>query len=128
MKLQTKLITGFALVTVITLAVAAIGYWQAQRLAAALYEIGTVRLPSIRGLEMMNNAMTTLEASGRALLLAGTDDVRSAEEIAHQKRAWEDFDRGWKLYEPLPQTPEEALKWRAFVPAARAWRREYEHV
>ena len=37
-------------------------------------------------------------------------------------RAWERFEAGWKLYEPLPQTGPEAALWQAFVPEARAWR------
>ncbi len=128
MKLQSKLITGFGLVTIITLAVAAVGYWQAQRLAGALYEVGVVRLPSIQGLDMMSNAMTVLEASERALLQPGMEYSRALEEMERQNRAWDSFDRGWRLYEPLPQTDEESVKWRAFVPAAKAWRADHERV
>jgi len=127
MKLQSKLIAGFGLIVAITVVVAGIGYWQAERLAAALYEVGVVRLPSVHGLNMMSHAMTVVDGSTRAILQeSGHSGGDLPEELARQGEAWKEFDAGWQLYEPLPQTNEEAQLWRDFVPAARAWRSQHE--
>jgi PAS domain S-box-containing protein len=122
-KLRTKIITAFGVLGAFTLLVALFGFHEVQRLGAALYEVGVVRLPSIRGLVMISGAMEEL---GRPPLVpeAGMDAAGLARERARRARAWERFEAGWKLYEPLPQTEPEAALWRAFVPEARAWRDE----
>ena len=127
MKLQTKLVGAFGVMAAITLAVALLAFWEVQRLGSALYEVGVVRLPSIQGLGMMSGAMLDLEVSARSLLIGGDTELL-AREVARQERAWRRFDDGWNLYEPLPQTTEEAVLWKAFVPTAQAWRTEYAAV
>lgn len=72
MKLQTKVLAGFALVSGITLLAAGIGYWQTRKLSAALYEVGTVRLPSSRALANLFEAKTSLDASKRELMRGET--------------------------------------------------------
>jgi methyl-accepting chemotaxis protein len=128
MSLRTKLVSAFGAIALITLGVSILGYWQVKKLGSALYEIGVVRLPSIEGLEMMQRARISLEASERTLLLPSIDDTTMAAEVERQKEAWELAERGWNLYEPLPQTKEEQIKWRSFVPAWRAWKAEYQAV
>ncbi len=72
MKLQTKLLTGFAIVSGITLVAAGIGYWQTRKLSAALYEVGAVRLPGSRALSTLFEAKTALDASKRELMRGQT--------------------------------------------------------
>ncbi len=126
LKLSVKLITGFVLVALITLAVGSLGYWGTVRLATHLYEVGVVRLPSVLGLEMMNEAQTAVKAAERTLLIPGLDQARIAHERDQLKAAWERADKGWKIYEPLPQTKEEEAKWKEFVPAWGAWKKDHE--
>jgi PAS domain S-box-containing protein len=116
MKLRTKLLASFGVVAAIALVVAGLGYWQSQRLAHALHEVGVVRLPSLQGLHMMDRALAELDLAAR-LATAPSATATSA--------AWEKFDAGWQLYEPLPQTAEEAAKWREFVAVAGTLRREH---
>src|ERR1051326_2594575 len=128
MKLQTKLIGAFSLLAIITLAVSIIGYLEAKNLASALYEVGVVRLPSLQGLDMIEDAMTGIKASEQTLLVSGIDEATLAKQLELQKQAWDLAEKGWNLYEPLPQTEEEALKWQAFIPAWNAWKRDHEAV
>ncbi|HEX4346180.1 MAG TPA: PAS domain S-box protein [Vicinamibacterales bacterium] len=117
--------TAFCSVAVITLGVSLLGLWQANRLGAALYEVGVVRLPSIEGLTQIVRAKAALDGSARALVLPGDSDTTVASELDRQARAWERAARGWALYEPLPQTADEATTWKAFVPAWNAWKTDY---
>jgi PAS domain S-box-containing protein len=128
MKLQTKLAGMFGVVALITLGISLLGYWQVKRLGNALYEIGVVRLPSLDGLSMINEARTALEASERTLLIPGIDEETLQGELRRERAAWSRAEVGWNLYEPLPQTEEEARKWRLFVPAWKAWRADYLRV
>ncbi len=126
MKLQSRFLYAFGVLALITLFVALLGIWQVHRLGMALYEIGGVRLPSIQGLTLMGKAMDRLEDSGRALLADGLGSSALRQQLEVQRQAWVDFERGWQLYEPLPQTAEESVLWRDFVPQARIWREDFQ--
>jgi signal transduction histidine kinase len=123
--LRTKLVGGFATIVVTTLAASAVGYWQADRLASALYEVGVVRLPSLSALEEVDEAMSAIQAAERTLLLPGLDvDIRT-QQRQDLKRSVAQLDRGIASYEPLPQTRQESEAWRVFTPALGAWRSEH---
>ncbi|MGH9764127.1 MAG: PAS domain S-box protein, partial [Blastocatellia bacterium] len=128
MKLRTKLIGAFGLLAVIMLAITVTGYWEADNLASALYEVGVVRLPSIQGLDQITSAMTALKGSEQTILVESVDDATIAEQLEAQRKAWLQADAGWNLYEPLPQSAEEAAEWKAFIPAWTAWKKDYEAV
>ena len=123
MRLQTKLVSAFGVLAAIILAVSLLAYREVSLISAALYEVGSVRLPSIRGLSTMDDALGELDDSMQALSTAAPTAVAGQQQ--RQLRAWDRFDQGWRLYEPLPQTPEESVLWRAFVPTAQAWREEF---
>jgi PAS domain S-box-containing protein len=72
MTLKTKIFGGFFTVAFITVAVAAIGFWQTQKLAAALNQVGIVQLPSVQALDAILEAQSTLDASKRELLHEAT--------------------------------------------------------
>ena len=128
MKLSTKLIGGFVTVALLTLVVGSIGYWGVSRLGGHLQEVGVVRLPSIQGLDLINEAQTAIKAAERTLLLPSLAPAMLVEQQARLKAAWERVDKGWKIYEPLPQTPAEEAKWKQFVPAWQAWKKDHEAV
>ena len=49
--------------------------------------------------------------------------------VAKRNEVWKRIDKGWKIYEPLPQEPEEARVWKQFVSEWDAWKRiENEQV
>ena len=128
MKLSTKLIGGFVAVALLTLVVGSIGYWGVSRLGGHLQEVGVVRLPSIQGLDLINEAQTAIKAAERTLLLPSLAPAMLVEQQARLKAAWERVDKGWKTYEPLPQTQAEEAKWKQFVPAWQAWKKDHEAV
>ncbi|MYM99066.1 hypothetical protein GTP90_35000, partial [Rugamonas sp. FT81W] len=38
-----------------------------------------------------------------------------AQQIKRKQEIWAGIDKGWKIYEPLPQEPEEEALWKVFV-------------
>lgn len=124
MNLQRKLAAAFAVLAVLLLGVSLFASWQVDRLSAALYEVGVIRLPSIQGLVMMSDGIGVVDDAAERL--ANAADLNSQKQQEDRiKSAWDRFDRGWKMYEPLPQTAEEAKEWRGFMPVATAWRQGY---
>ncbi len=123
-KLGTKMILGFAAVAVITLVLGIVGYYAAVKGEQSIDEIGAVRLPSIDSLLVIKTEAERIRGTMRTLAISGLPpDVRQRQ-YSNLTEAQEVYEAAWKVYEPLPQTPEEAEEWKAFVPAWDAWRAE----
>ena len=60
----------------------------------------------------------------RTLAIPGLPQEVRQRQRDNLKKAREDYEAAWAIYEPLPQTPEEAELWQQFVPAWEAWRAE----
>lgn len=89
-------------------------------------EVGEIRLPSVLGLEMMKVGMLGVRSAHRQALILETDPdrVRKIEAVLEDKKNYMEnqLQKGWALYEPLPQTSEEAMLWKEFVKEFDAWR------
>ncbi len=119
-----KLMAAFAGVAVITLVLGLTGYYGAVKSEGAVEEIGHVRLPSVDSLLIIEGSAESIRGSIRTLAFPGLPlDVRNRQydNLAEARRTYE---AAWKVYEPLPQTEEEAQVWQQFVPAWNAWRAE----
>jgi len=124
MKLATKLMLSFAGVAFVTLLLGFSGYYGTLQSDKAIKEIGIVRLSSVQSLQAIKLAANSIKAAQRTLMDLGLEKTlrqRQYQNIASDRKAYEE---AWKIYEPLPQTPEEALLWKDFVPAWEKWREE----
>ncbi|MCG2823410.1 MAG: methyl-accepting chemotaxis protein [Desulfobulbaceae bacterium] len=121
MLLGQKIISGFCLVTVLSAAMGIFSYIELNQIMALQDEIGDVRLPSVQSLLTMSEAQTAVKAATRSLLIPGLAADRVDHQFEYMKEAFARADQAWKIYEPLPQTTEEAALWKEFVPAWEAW-------
>jgi methyl-accepting chemotaxis protein len=124
MKTGTKVLAGFGVAIVISAAVGLVGYRGIGKLSGHVNELGAVRLPSVQGLMMIAEGQKTALAAENMLLNKGLSEAQRQERYQRIKQAFETADKGWKIYEPLPQTNEEAAKWKEFVPAWEKYRRD----
>ncbi len=88
-------------------------------------EVGRVRLPSVEGLMVLNEAQTavrlrTIEVAIWENNYKANDNF--AESIKRKEQAWVRAEKGWQQYEPLPQTEEEAKLWSEFVAQWKTWK------
>jgi methyl-accepting chemotaxis protein len=91
----------------------------------ALYEVGVVRLPSIVGLAMMKEGQLAIRLNN--LTTAKYEDNYSAQDkftqiLQTRRELFAKADKGRSIYEPLPQTPEEARLWKQFDGEWKTWR------
>ncbi len=124
MKTGTKVLAGFGVGIAITVVVGVVGYLGITSLGAQVEEVGVVRLPGVASLEKIQVGAERIKTAQRTLLdLSTSPDVRTRqfERIA---KAREQYEAAWKIYEPLPQTVEEAALWKEFVPAWQQWRND----
>ena len=128
MKLGQKIISGFCLVTVISAAMGIFGYYGINQLMGFQEEVSGVRLPSIQGLLIISEAQTAVKAATRSLLVPGLANERIENQFRYIKEALARADQAWKIYEPLPQTTEEATTWKEFVPAWESWIKDVQQT
>lgn len=125
MVLQTKLmlLTGVMMVALAILGF--VGYNSTQKWQESINEVGGVRLPSIVGVMDMRTGMNQV-AIQQNRVRALKDDPKSREKLqdALEKliKGFERYERGYKLYAPLPQTPEEAEEWKKFEENFGKWK------
>ncbi|NUQ64142.1 MAG: MCP four helix bundle domain-containing protein, partial [Pirellulales bacterium] len=129
MKTGTKVLAGFAVAIAVTAVVGVVGYRGISVLREHLTEVGKVRLPSVLGLEKMVAGQLEAAYGERGLINRRMMDAQTRSNQYQRvddglKRA----EEGWKIYEPLPQTPEEAVMWKAFVPTWEDWKKQLAEV
>ena len=116
-----KLIVSFLGVAAIALALGILAYYGAVSSGKSIDEIASVRLPSIESLLIISEAQTAVDAGENALLCIALDDAGQRDAYQRFTDAKKRADDAWKVYEPLPQTTEEAEVWKDFVPAWEKW-------
>ncbi len=122
LQMKSKLIAGFSIVSLFTVIIGLVGLVSTYHLSKNIYEISGNRLPSVLNLEIINQAQTAVKTSYRTILIDGLSAEEIATEIKHISDAFERADKAWKVYDPLPQTPEEEKIWKQFVPAWETWK------
>jgi methyl-accepting chemotaxis protein len=128
MSIGTKLLLSFLLVSSITLMVGLSGYVGASKLGGSLNEVSVVRLPSLVGLGYINEAQTAVQSAERTVMIQGLDQKVYENQKNRLDVAWANAAKGWKIYEPLPQTKEEEILWKEFVPAWEKWKGTHQKV
>jgi methyl-accepting chemotaxis protein len=129
--IKWKLATLVAVMMVALLVVGISGYMGIATVGNAVHEIGVVRLPSIQGLLMMNEGQTAVAAATLTAAMYENNyqaQDKFAEALQLRTRAWNNIEAGRKLYEPLPQTPEEAVLWQRFQGEWTAWKADDDKV
>ncbi len=124
-RIGVKLASGFLCMTLLTLILAAISYLGNEQLQSSLSEISEVRLPSVLGLEVMNEAKTSILRRERSLLTPelAADPKEVELQLSGWRSDWKRAQEGWDLYAPLPQTAEEERLWKAFIPRWEEWKK-----
>src|SRR5471032_3145743 len=124
---RTKILTLLGVAVLALLVVMAISFTGLKREGEMLAELGRNRMPSLQSLMTMNEAKTAMRSSARAVdALANYPD--QADELAHelsrQGELLAQFDKAWKVYDPLPQTAEEEKVWNQFVKEWDDWKKK----
>ncbi len=119
-----KMMASFLLVSAITAALGAVGYYAVNSSGESIEEIGAVRLPSVDSLLIIKNNANNIRGTMRTLGIPGLPPEIRRRQYDNLVKARTDYEAAWKTYESLPQTPEEARLWQQFVPAWQTWRSE----
>ena len=101
------------------------GFRGIAKVGNSVNDIGVVRLPSIHGLLMLSEAQTAIAKASLEAAIYENDyqaQAKFKEVIKDRAAAWAMAAAGWKKYEALPQTAEEAVMWQKFLAEWDAWK------
>ncbi|MBD3401268.1 HAMP domain-containing protein, partial [candidate division GN15 bacterium] len=122
LKIKAKLIGAFGVAAAICAVVGLIGYYGISQTRGSIEEIADVRLPSVENLLIIEGAAQRIDGAIKSL----SDPTLTNEEVeatmAGISEARDRYEKAWEIYEPLPQTEEEARVWQEFTAAWEAWR------
>lgn len=125
MTVKAKLILLLAVAIIASILIGSAGWLGLRDTGNSIHEIGVVRLPSVQGLLMVSEGQSSVRSANRWAMTWENDykaQDKFAEVLKAKQAAWDDLEKGWKIYEPLPQTEEEALLWKQFVKEFEAWK------
>ncbi|WP_235731782.1 HAMP domain-containing methyl-accepting chemotaxis protein [Fundidesulfovibrio putealis] len=123
LKLRTKLFLISAVSTLMAALLCVVGYIGIDETDSSLMEVAEVRLPSLVGLYMMQNAQIAILCSERSMLVP---EFVTEKEVNFQEQRVSNLiklaEKGFSIYEPLPQTKEEEILWKQFLPVWKDWK------
>ena len=121
-KIGSKLVGAFIIVATIAGIIGAVGYYGLEIARKTFDEIDIVRMPSVVSLGIINKYQTVVKASVRTLVIPNLDAQMRQAQYEAMDKAWHQIDEAWNIYEPLPQSAEEAKLWKEFVPLWNKWK------
>lgn len=128
LKLGTRLLLSFLGLAFIILVIGLVGVFGSKSSEKMVHELAVVRLPSIQNLNVIQTCGENIYGEMRSLAIAGLKPEIRSEIYTNIAKSRADWQAAWNIYEPLPQTPEEAEVWKKFVPAWESWRAENNKV
>ncbi len=130
-KIGKKLIGAFLIVATITAIVGGVGFWGLKSVSSDLSEIAANRSPSLVALLRISEAQTAIDGAENALLSTVASESVRRDAWSHFESSKKIVTDAWKIYEPLPQSAEETVVWKDFVPKWNVWMKdhgEYETI
>ena len=115
MRVGTRIIGAFLLVSAIALAVGVVGYWGLRRTSASMQDIVQGRLPAIPALLRIGSAMRAIIVAQRTLLVPGIDGAFAAEQAQTVKEARETIRQATQELSGLARTPDERRRLDALL-------------
>jgi methyl-accepting chemotaxis protein len=129
MKIRAKLIWSFAAVAAIAAVVGGVGLYGLHRTTESINEIGLVRIPSLDGLIKMHEGLSAVKAAENLIYHRSLSPETRAALLKRTEEKWAQIKKGYELYEPLPQTEEEAKLWKDdFLPAYQQFEKDSARV
>jgi methyl-accepting chemotaxis protein len=123
--LKLKLLTLFGVGIVSLVATILIALNGLRKTQDAIADVGRNRMPSIRALQVIGEAQTGIRSTNRGIdaLASRPNEWNDIEPIMQRKmERWKRVEAAWKIYEPLPQEPDEARVWAQFVRDWETWK------
>ena len=128
-KLGFKITGGFLIVALIAAFIGLYGSSVIQQMKADSIEVGSVCLPSVEGIAMIQEGTQRVWVGERGLLNRRMiqPEVRKAQ-YAYTDGGFQRIEEGWKLYESLQKDRDEAVLWDSLKSSFEEWKNQHLKV
>ena len=126
MKIRVKLLISFIAVAIIACIIGFIGYNGMQTIQKGQDQIATVILPSIQSLLEISECQTNVKTQEMGLLVRRFEGEDRKHFYTKLDGIFKDIATYRGVYDPLPQTEDEAAAWKEFLPAWDEWVKDHE--
>lgn len=121
-----RLIASFSVLTLITLIVGLIGYYDSQTSSRAINRVGKELLPSVEALGAINQSLAHLDGYEKALL-NGEFDLSQRRAIYDSiADRWDEMEAARNRYKSLEKSPEESRLWNELLPDIKKWEENHK--
>lgn len=114
LRLSTKLIGSFAIISIITLMVGMVGMIGVSKIKNALLVIGENQVQSIESLQIVNEAKTDIMLAQQSLLVTEISVINAQTQVANISDAWDRINTALKEYELISKDKVENELWSVF--------------
>jgi methyl-accepting chemotaxis protein len=125
MTIKARLLLLAVSATILALIIALTGWRGLTTAESSISEINDVRLPSLIGLQTLNEAQTNIRLHTIETAIWELDYnavAWYADTLKRKENAWQTARKGLDIYAPLPQTKEEAVLWKQFEKEWAEWK------
>ena len=126
MGLRGRIALGYGCIVALSVGVGVVGLITFKSLKGSVDALAQNRLPSLKSLLWMEISFGDVALGESELLSAAISPARREEVRRGFGESRSELDRAWKVYEPLPRTPEEKPVWDQFVLAFNRWWQGHE--
>jgi methyl-accepting chemotaxis protein len=127
MKMRTMVLGGFGGIAGLLLIVGALVYFELVSTGRDIADLAEEHIPGLVGVEAMNEAMTAVQRCERILVYEKDPEI-VARQLDQLKEAWENLEKGWQTYEPIPKRREQEALWKEFVAKVQEWKKRNAQV
>ncbi len=128
MKIFAKLTGAFAIIAAICAIVGFVGWQGINSTNKGLTKVAEVELPACESVGLMMEEMNAIKALERTMLISSLSADQREREQGKLDTRWEEFDKGYKVYDSLPKTSEEIKRWNKVKQLAKAWKEEHKKL
>lgn len=119
--LQAKILSGFVVVTLLSLVIGGLGWNGLRFVAAKMYTTGAVDLPSMEAIARIASSQSKVKAAVRSLVNPEVTRESRKALYGEIETALVAADKAIADFDKLPKTEAVAAKWREFSPAWQTW-------
>jgi methyl-accepting chemotaxis protein len=128
LKLRTKLSIGFGSIALIAGVIGITSYFSLQSVKVSASIIGENSLPSVQALLTISESQTALDGAENFMLAGTLTNEQRDKEFKLMETTLQRIEDAMKEYKNLPQSVEEALAWKEFLPAWEDYLRQHSHA
>jgi methyl-accepting chemotaxis protein len=126
MKIRNKLLIGFLLVALIACIIGLVGYSGMNKVMSSQDLFAIQVVPSIEALGVINEAQSNIKAQEMGLMVGRFQGADRQHFYDKMDNIFTSITDARKIYDALPQFPQEAVIWKDYIAAWTEWVKAHE--